>query len=101
MTYITRCLGYPRIRFNAVWIYVAQSVQIIEPPLYFYLTSCTFVFQAFSYLGFVVAVVWIYSIANEIVNILQVNTRNTLYTLTLYLHCLSDTHTMILLYAGH
>ena len=29
-------------------------------------------FQAFSYVGFVVAVLWIYSTANEIVNILQV-----------------------------
>lgn len=30
------------------------------------------VFQGFAYLGFIVAVIWIYSIANEIVNILQV-----------------------------
>ena len=31
-----------------------------------------YILQAFAYLGFLIAVIWIYSIANEIVNILQV-----------------------------
>lgn len=29
-------------------------------------------FKVFAYVGFMVAVVWIYSVANEVVNILQV-----------------------------
>ncbi|KAJ8312707.1 hypothetical protein KUTeg_010080 [Tegillarca granosa] len=46
------------------------------------------VFKAFAYLGFIVAVVWIYSIANEIVNILQTfgivfNISNAILGLTL------------------
>ena len=34
-----------------------------------------FLLKAFAYLGFLVAVVWIYSVANEIVNILQVSVQ--------------------------
>ena len=42
--------------------------------IYFFIFFCFSLFlQVFAYLGFVVAVLWIYSIANEIVNLLQVS----------------------------
>ena len=52
-----------------------------KPPRYHCVSYCVFVCsslvvhlpQVFAWLGFAVAVIWIYSIANEIVNLLQVS----------------------------
>ena len=50
-----------------------ETIYLTRISSIFYIDLCTCVLQAFAFLGFTVAVIWIESIANEIVNILTVS----------------------------